>query len=117
MGYVCYVMGINAKILLRSVPEVEVLYVDDERLQEFNTVTLVNFTVNFAHAETILVAEERLKHLVTVLVEDIPTSPRNKYLGKQQLCTPVLLVHLEVLNEELRIFAQTLNISTLTILN
>ena len=110
-------MGINAKILVRSVPEVEVLYVDDERLQEFNTLTIVNLAVNFAHAETLLVAEERLKHLVTVLVEDIPTSSRNKYLGKQPLCTPVLLVHLEVLNEELRIFAQTLNISTLTILN
>lgn len=74
-------VGMHAKILIRSVPEVEVLYVDDECLKYVDAVTVVNLAVYLAHAETLLAAEEGLKDFVTILVEDIPASARDEYLG------------------------------------
>lgn len=71
----------HAKILIRSVPEVEVLYVDDKCLKYVDAVTVVNLAVYLPHAETLLVAEEGLKNFVTILVEDIPASARDEYLG------------------------------------
>ena len=110
MWYAC-------KKLIRSVPEVEVLYVDDECLEHVDAVTVVNLAVYLPHAETLLAAEEGLKDLVTILVEDVPASARNEYLGQQFLRPLVLLVYLQVLNQEFRVFAQTLTQCISTILN
>lgn len=85
------------------------MYADDELPQRVGLVAIVDLRIQLLDIEVLLILEDGLKDLRSVLVEDVSAGPGDEYLGEQPECEDVLAVDLKVFLQVLSVLAEGLN--------